>query len=297
MPDSNPGLTWGEKLFVGGFAVFSFVVALGFVIATVGWGMGFPAVFVAIVLGVCIASIVYAFLGGVAGAEFSAIKGVKVAGTLAAIVIVYYLISGPLEKNMNDVTAIQNGKAAEAQIRQLRGDLTTERAAKEKAEEHAQELQANAAINRSNSDASILAQIAKSSANDDLGRGVLNLYRNRQGPFHSDTIKLESRFLEDVPAGTFRFCHDSRPELTDKQVQFEIVDPDTGSSRRILLKAGADIGPGACQIIKFDVQLGCDAAQALLQVDCDQHRGVAWSQPSDNRIYQVVATVADPDFN
>jgi hypothetical protein len=90
--DLRPNLTSGEKMFVGGFALFTFLTSLGFVIATVGWHLAFPAVFVAIALGICIASIVYAFLGGVVGAEFSVFTGMKLGGSLAANANVYYNI-------------------------------------------------------------------------------------------------------------------------------------------------------------------------------------------------------------
>jgi hypothetical protein len=297
MPDeTRPVLTRGEKIFVGGFAVFTFAVSLGFVIATVGWSLAFPGVFVAIALGICIASIVYAFLGGVAGAEFSAVAGMKVAGSLAAIAIVYYLISGPLENSMNDAHAIAAGKAAESTIQEEHQRTVSEHAARLSAEQKVRELQSEAGIQQSDSDAAVLARIRQSTLDDDLGRGVLGIYRNRQGPFRSNTIKLQARFIQDVPDGTFRFCHDRRPDLQDKQVQFEIVDPETGASKKIQLRAGGDIGPGACQVIKFDVQLGCDAAKDLLQLDCDDQRGVAWPASSGNRIYELVATVMNPDF-
>lgn len=296
MPDETQRvLTRGEKIFVGAFAVFAFIVSLGFVIATVGWGLAFPGVFVAVALGVSIASIVYAFLGGVAGAEFSVVAGLKLAGSLAAIAIVYYLISGPLDKSMNDAKAIAAGRDAEAAIQAERQRAIGERTARLTAEQRVRELQSEAGIHQSDSDAAVLARIRESTAGDDLGRGVLNIYRVHQGPFRAQTMKLQSRFIQDVPSGTFRFCHDRRPELQDRQVQFEVVDPDTGSSKKLQARAGGDIGPGACEVIKFDVQLGCDAARSLLQLECDERHGVAWPAPSDNRTYELVATILNPD--
>lgn len=297
MPDEKPDLTRGEKIFVGSLAVFTFFVSLGFVIATVGWGLAFPGVFVAVALGICIASVVYAFLGGVAGAEFSMVTGIKLAGSLAAIAIVYWVISGPLDRSMNDVKAITTGKAAEATIEQEHQTTLQERAARLRAEQKVRELQSQAGIDQSGSDAAVLARVRQSTAGDDLGRGVIAIYRNRQGPFRTQTTKVQSRFIQDVSNGSFRFCHGSKPELQGKQVQFEIVDPETGVSKKIQLRAGADIGPGACQVIKFDVQLGCDAAKDLLQLACDERRGVAWPAPADNRIYELVATVMNPDLD
>lgn len=298
MPDdTKPSLTKGEKIFVGGLAVSILAVSTGFVIATIGWGLPFPGVYIAIALGICIAVIVYAFLGGVAGTEFSVGTGMKFAGSLAAIVGVYYVFSGPLETSMNDAHAIAVGKAAESTIQQEQQKALDEHAARLRAEQKVQELQSQAGITQSDTDAGVLARIRQSSADDDLGRGVIGIFRNHQGPFRTQTMKLQSRFIQDVPGGTFRFCHSNKPELQDKQIQFEVVDPDSGTSRKIVLRAGGDIGPGACQVIKFDVQLGCDAAQALLQVQCSEQHGVAWPAPSDNRAYELVATVMNPDFD
>lgn len=295
MPDLKPKLTSGERLFIGGMAVVTFVVSLGFVLATVGWGQAFPGVFVAITLGICIASIVYAFLGGVAGAEFSMISGVKLAGSLGAIAIVYWLISGPLDRSMNDAKAIATGKLAAAKIALERNNLVLERAARVRAEQRVQELESQAGIDLSDSSAAMLARIRQSTADDELGRGVIAIHRDRQGPFRIQTFKIQSRLIQNVPIGNFHFCHGKRPELKGKTVQFEVVDADTGVSKKISLKAGADIGPGACELIKFDVHLGCDAAKELLQLTCDERRGVAWPTPNDNRIYDVVATVTPSD--
>jgi len=288
MPDaSGPSLTKGEKIFVGGFALGAFLISLGFVIATVGWGFGFPAVWVAIALGICIASIVYAFLGGIAGTEFSAMAGIKLAGSLAAIVAIYWIFSGPLERNMNDVKAVAVGKAAEAALTEERGRTAAERAARVNAEQKLQLLEADTGIKQSDTDAAAVARVRNSSDQDDLGRAVLRIERNHEGPWRARVMKLNGRFIQDVPPGTFRFCHDKRPELQDGPVQFEAVDPDSGTSRKITLGPGGDIGPGACQVISFDVQLGCDAAKQLLAVECDARRGVAWPASTDKRAYGI----------
>jgi hypothetical protein len=267
------------------------------VIATVGWGFGFPAVFVAIALGICIASIAYAFLGGVAGTEFTVVAGVKLAGSLAAIAAIYFIFSGPLERNMNDVKAIAAGKVAEAALGEERQKTASEHVARVKAEQQLRLLQADTGIKQSDTDAAILARVRQSTAHDDLGRGIVLVYRRHEGPFRAQLMKLQARFIQDVASGTFRFCHDAKPELQGKQVQFEVVDPNSGTSKKIALRAGGDIGLAACQVIKFDVQLGCDAATQLLNVACDDRRGVAWPAPSDNHAYELVATITNSDFD
>jgi hypothetical protein len=291
MPDDNgPKLASGEKIFVGSFAVACFAMSAGFVVASEFWGVGFPAVFVAVALSICIACIVYAFLGGVAGAEFSLGEGLKLAGSAAVIAAVYYVISDPLDKSMNDAAAITAGKAAERTI-------ADEHAARGKAERQVLELQSEVGIRQSGGDAAVLARVRQSTADDNLGRGLISIFRNHQGPFRRRTVEFEARFVQDVPGGTFSFCHDRNPELQDKQVQFEMVDPETGASKNIQLRAGGDIGPGACQVIKFDIQLGCDATAKLLALACDDRRGVAWPATADNRPYKVFATTQNPDFD
>lgn len=292
MPDN--GLTRGEKGFVGAVSVVVFVISVAFVATTVFAGYGFPATFVAISLGISIASLVYAFLGGVAGSEFSVVSGIKIAGSAALIAIVFWLVAGPLEKNMNDVKAIATGKAAERQIAEEQRNTTLEHAARVKAEQQLRLLQADTGIKQSDTDAGILARLRQSTAKDDLGRGALKMEQDHQGPWRADLLKLNARFIQEIPTGTFRFCHDKRPELQDAQAQFELVDPESGTSKKINLKAGGDIGPGACQIITFDVQLGCDAAKELLGVECDDRRGVGWQAPADNHAYNLVASVTSP---
>lgn len=297
MPDETKHvLTRGEKIFVGGFAVFIFVVSLGFVVATVGWGLGFPAVFVALALGMCIASIVYAFLGGVAGAEFLIMAGLKVAGSLAAIAIVYWLVSGPFEKNMNDVRLIEIGRSAEADLLKSEADAAKERTARRKLELRVAELESGARITESDTVAATLAKVRSSTANDDLGEGILTIYRNREGPFRRQATQFKARFLHAVPQGTFWFCHDRRPELQGKDVRFELVDREAGTSEKITLRAGGDIGLAVCQDIPFDVQLGCDAASELLKLQCTPQRGVAWPEGNAARTFDLVATNLNPDF-
>lgn len=297
MPDNaKPSLTRGEKIFVGGFAVFTFAVSLGFVIATVGWKLAFPAVFVAVALGICIASIVYAFLGGVAGAEFSAVAGLKLAGSLAAIAIIYYLVSEPLEKNMNDVRLIEVGKNAEAKLLEAQTETIRERTARRRLELRVAELESGARVTESGTVAATLARVRSSTADDDLGEGIITIYRNREGPFRRRALALKARFLHSVPSGTFWFCHDRRPDLQGKDVRFELVDRAAGTSEKIVLRAGGDIGLGVCADIPFDVQLGCDAAGELLKLQCSPGRGVAWPEGSAVRTFDLVATNMNPNF-
>jgi hypothetical protein len=125
--------------------------------------------------------------------------------------------------------------------------------------------------------------------------------KDGRGPFDAtiQTLNLSARFNSDVQKGTFRFCHDKRPELQDKPVRFEVVDAEAGTSTRIELQPGADIGPGLCSAIKFDVQLGCDAVEQLVKSGasaCDAARGVAWTDQSANKIYALTATILNPEL-
>jgi hypothetical protein len=120
---------------------------------------------------------------------------------------------------------------------------------------------------------------------------VLRIQENRQGPWRRQALNLKGRFLHSVPKGTFWFCHDRRPDLIGKNVQFELVNREAATSERITLQSGGDIGLGICENLDFDVQLGCDAASELLKLECSAQRGVAWPEGSAARTFDLVTTM------
>jgi len=279
-----------ELIFVSSLIVGSLLVSLAFVVLTIVFKYGFPSTFVAILLGVAIGAAVYRFLGGVTGTEFK-VGAAKLAGSAALIVIVFYLVDGPLQRNMNDVEAIAVGKTAQADLRIERQRALAERTAKERAEQRVAELEAGATVRQSSTVEGTLAQVKKSTAGDVLGKGVLQIQANRQGPWRRQASNLKARFLHTVPNGTFRFCHDRRPDLHGKRVEFELVNSQAGTSEKVTLDAGGDIGLGLCQNLDFDVQLGCDAANELLKLECSVQRGVAWPEGDDKRTFDLVTTM------
>lgn len=200
---------------------------------------------------------------------------------------------------MKNVKAIAIGKDAQKEIDAEQAKLNVEQRLRRKADQRIVELESSISDQQLNSVSALLQRIGSSSADDPLGKGVLQLMRDGKGPFDAtlQTLTLSARFNGAVEKGTFRFCHDKRSELQDKPVRFEIVDPDAGTSEKIMLRPGADIGPGLCSAIKFDVQLGCDAVGQLIKSSastCDTDRGVAWTDPSANRVYKLTATVLNP---
>jgi hypothetical protein len=289
-----------ETFFLYGLMGLTLLLSTGFVIATVGWGYGFPAVFVSLILAAFIAILAYTSLGGVGGDVFQ-LGPAKLTGAIAGLVAVFWLVNGPMANDMKDVKAIAAGKDAQKQIDAAEAKALDEQRLRHKAEQRVAELQAASSDEQSNSVSAILQKIQASSADEPLGKGVLQLMKDGKGPFRAtlQTLTLKARFNEKVPQATFLYCHDKRPELQDHPVQFEIVDPDTGSSQKIVLNSGADIGPGICAQIKFDVQIGCDAVKALLGGStsaCDVKRGIAWTEPSANKVYDLTATILNPDL-
>ena len=289
-----------ETYLLYGLMGLTLLLSTGFVIATVGWGYGFPAVFVSLILAAFVAILAYTSLGAAGGDVFQ-LGPAKLTGAIAGLVAVFWLVNGPMDNNMKDVKAIGVGRDAQKEIDAAEAKAVDEQRLRRKAEQRAADLEAASSDQQSNSVSEILQRIQKSSADDALGKGVLQLMKDGKGPFNAalQTLTLKARFNEKVPQGAFLYCHDKRPELQDHSVKFEVVDPETGSSQKIILNAGADIGPGICAQIKFDVQLGCDAAKELVGTSmsaCDVKRGIAWTDASANKVYDLTATVLNPEL-
>jgi hypothetical protein len=289
-----------ETFFLYGLMGLTLLVSTAFVIATVGWGYGFPAVFVSLILAAFIVILAYTSLGGVGGDVFQ-LGPAKLTGAIAGLIAVFWLVNGPMANDMKDVKAVAVGRDAQKEIDAAEAKTLDEQRLRRNAERRVAELEATSSDQQSNSVSAILKRIQASSADDALGRGVLQLMKDGKGPFNTslETLMLEARFNGKVPQGTFLYCHDKRPELQDHPVKFEVVDPETGSSQAIVLNAGADIGPGICTQIKFDVQLGCDAVQALIGNStsaCEAKRGIAWTDSSANKVYGLTATILNPEL-
>lgn len=289
-----------ETFLLYGLMILTLALSTAFVVATIGWGYGFPAVFVSLILASFIAILAYTSLGGVGGDVFQ-LGPAKLTGAIAGLVAVFWLVNGPMDNNMKDVRAIAIGKGAQKEIDSQQEKLAAEQRLRRKAEQRVAELESATSDQQSSGVSALLKRIEASSADDALGKGVLQLMKDGKGPFDAtlQTLTLSGRFNSDVQKGTFRFCHDKRPELQDKPVRFEIVNAEAGTSNKIELEPGADIGPGLCSAIKFDVQLGCDAVDALIKSSasaCDVSRGVAWTDQSANRIYELTATTLNPEL-
>jgi len=289
-----------EKAFLIALISGALAISLGFVAATVFGGYGFPATVVAVLFGIAIAALVFAFLGGTADASFQ-VGAARLGGTSALILIVVWFIKGPMYEELKDAAAINAGRNAAEKLASANERADAEREAKEQALSQLRTARSNCSETQAETVAGILTRIEESSATDRLGQGVLKLRDRGKGPFNPvlSTTKLAVRFVSSVEKGTFRACYGKQPDLRDKPVTFEIIDAEAGTSRKITLKPGSDIGVGLCSAISFDVQLGCDAALDLVPdaaLRCDERTGVAWKEPAANRSYEVVATLLNPDF-
>lgn len=290
-----------ETRFLAVVSIGTFVISVLFVAATVFFGFGFPAPIVAILLGICIATLAYAFLGGVDGSSFelkSAPGVIKLGGAVAVIMITFWLAKDPIEKNMNDVEVIAKARADVTKYAGLESDRDAQKAARTTAENKVKELDAELKQKQAETVGVQLDRIRRSTANDPLGKGVLQIFRDGEGPFSRvvSREKLKAGFHNEVPDGTFWYCHDKKASWKGKKALFEHVVAGEPRSRKITLSAGADIGWGACQTVKVDVQLGCDAAQRLLGLQCDSQRGVGWPDPSAAREFEFPASVMNPEF-
>lgn len=108
--------TPGDKRFLAGIIIGSLLVSIGFVLGTTVFRYGFPATVVAFLLGLALATLSYAYLGGVRGNEVR-IGGIKLVGTVAVVVAILYFLPGPLRSEMHDIDLIEKGRNAEALIK------------------------------------------------------------------------------------------------------------------------------------------------------------------------------------
>jgi hypothetical protein len=283
-----------ESIFLGAIFLGSVAVSIYFVIETQRHGEGFPSVIVAVLLGIAVATISYAFLGGVEGSGFKFAAG-KLAGAAAVIAAVYFLIAGPLDKNMNTVKDISEGKRAIEKFAPVQGALTD-------AQRNLKLCNSGLEIANTRSVEACLVAVRDSDAADDLGTGILDIYKDGAGPFKRVVSRgrFKARFHKDVPDGTFWYCSSKNPELAKKNLLFEYVSQPSDPATQWELKAGDDIGHGRCSStnppLEFDVQLGCDAAKALLGLQCDNGRGVGWTDATPNKVYDLPVTVMNPTF-
>ncbi len=297
-PPQQPQRTRLEKIFLGAIILSTMLAAIGFVLGSTIQGYGFPSTFVAILLGVCVATLAYSFLGGGSGAVFK-LGGFELAGAAAVIMVVVYAVKGPLSADMNDVRHIRIGRDAEQLLEHERQAVIAERRARRDAERQVEELRGQAGDMVTESVSAIIGRIGQSSADQPLGRGVLDLFHAGRGPFNPvlGTVRLPVRFNADVRRGTYRFCHGRRAQLQGRPVRFELVDRQAGTSRRIQLDPGEDIGQGICSEINFDVLLGCDAVDEILTgavASCDARSGIGWVSPHTNSNFELVATILNP---
>jgi hypothetical protein len=286
----------GEAIFLAAFSIGTLIIGLAFVVATVFWSYGFPSTVVAILFSICIGTLAYTFLGGAGGASFQ-LGAVKLAGAAALIIIVFYLVDGPLEKNMTDVEAIAAGKRAEGLIKVANDAAKKASTERDALKERVAEMEAGNTIKQSEAAEAIVARVRKSKPNDPVGRGVLAIYHNGEGPFvrFLRRAEMQARFHNQVPKGTFWFCHDQQPDLRGKTVTLERGSGAEGTSNKITLRAGSDIGWLQCKSITYDMQLGCDAAEELLSLTCGSN-GIAWTETNGNKAYPIGASILNPEF-
>lgn len=106
---SRPTRSKVEEVFLISLIAATLIATVGFVLFTIIGGYGFPSTLVAILMGLCVATLVYTFLGGVEGAVFK-LPGFQLAGAAAVIMGTMYLLYGPLRDDMNNAKAIAIGK-------------------------------------------------------------------------------------------------------------------------------------------------------------------------------------------
>lgn len=289
-----------EKLFLGGIIIFCLGFVVSSAIAAVGWDRWIWPTLLAFLLGLLLATLSYAFLGGVAGNQV-VVGGIKLVGAAGLVVGVTYLLAGKLREEMESARKANESGGRAAQLVRLQASVSEKQARiadldrdLHESRERVKQLETTAAPD-------IVARLRSASPDMPLGQEVLRLFRTGSGPFRREigSLEIAVRFHQDVEPGTFFYCHSALAErIGENPVKFQYLDPQTQRITRINLRPGNDIGAGLCQGLEYQAQLGCDAAQALFPGAigrCDRN-GVNWNASESDRIYRLSAAILNPDL-
>lgn len=285
----QPARSRGETIFLAGLISVSLLAAI-FFLALTAWGIFIPAMGIAILTAICVATLVYAFLGGKGDDKFS-VKGIgQLAGAAAAFGAIVYIVNGSLAGQMQKLELIKVGESAQARIKAAEDRAAAAEDAKTTAER---------AVRRTTKtvERDIEEEIRATNADSPLGKAVLDMWTKREGPF-ARTVGDEdvtARFDGRIADGGFEYCHATLPRFRDRIVRFSPRDGEAATE--ITLTPGADIGP-VCQRgrLSYSVRLGCDAARELIPdriEGCTEQGGVLWRDGA-SREMELYAIIINP---
>lgn len=265
----------------------TFLVPLGFLIATVATGALFPTTFAALFFGVFVGVLIYVFVDPLTESGIT-LGGISLGGMAAIVFLFAYVFRDEIDAEMNKT---QRDETMAAEIT----DLTTKLAkANDRAKAAEDALNSRPGVPQA---AQIEAAVRAARPDSELGRIILSLLRSNTGPFDPTVrdVTVTVAFNADVPDGAFDFCKSARGEL-EAPVRFSrVADGDIVGS--IQLESGNDVGDANCRQITYEAKLGCDAALKLLTPQeisgCDRNRGILW-QPDAERRIQLNATILNP---
>lgn len=122
------GRSRGEWVYLGAFAATAFIVAVGFLLMA-AWSIFIPAMGIAFLFGIVVATLGYAFLGG-KGHDRLDIRGIQLTGAVAVVGALMLLANGPLERQLDLLRRLE-GFRAQARSAEERARIAEERAGRE----------------------------------------------------------------------------------------------------------------------------------------------------------------------
>ncbi len=291
-----PPRSRGETIFLAGVISASLITAIVF-LAMTAWGIFIPAMGIAILTAIGVATLVYAFLGGGKGGDKFTVRGMQLAGAAAVFAIVIYIVNGSLDGQMNNLKLIETGRSAQSRIKAAedRAAAADDRAAAAEDAKTAAERDRRRTAKTEERD--VTEEVRAANADSELGKAVLDMWTKREGPF-ARTVGDEdvtARFDGRVADGGFEYCHASLPRFRDRIIRFSPRDAE--AANEITLTPGADIGP-ICQRgrLSYSIRLGCDAARELIPdriAACTEQGGVLWREGASREI-DLYAIIINP---
>lgn len=124
----KPDRSRGEAVYLGALTAIAFLAAVGFLLLT-AWAIFVPAMGIAFLFGIVVATLAYAFLGS-KGHDEVRIRGVQLGGAVAVVAGLVLITNGPLERQLDLLQRLEE-TTARARAGEERARIAEERANRE----------------------------------------------------------------------------------------------------------------------------------------------------------------------
>jgi hypothetical protein len=255
--------------------VLSIAVALGFLIALylsyalVVQGAHYPPTLITAFLAIAIGALIYRFMGGLGGTEFTA--GLwKIGGSAAFLVGFIWFVGDRLR---NELNLYESTEPYNAQIRSLEKQRDTARTLFKRQSEELEKLRKGEGGNNCPAARCTIADVRKLQPNDPFVLGIKRLVEGQEKPFVPTLRELPVRVAVVAGLGAnpaFNICSDTLEKLNEgaevpnPSVQFSRT-LDDGTNVPVRAQRAGKIGEDICSSGQrdFDVQINCPVALKL----------------------------------